>query len=875
MAILREIWNRVAYLRRRRSLDNDLEQELQFHLETRADELVQSGMARADALAQARREFGSVARLQEDSRAAWQLRWLEDFMSDVRYALRGLRRNPAFAVVAVSCLALGIGVNSTIFSLAMEVMFSHPSVRDPQSVVNVQIGGSDSTPVAVWRFLHDQGGFNEVAGIMEMDEANWRLGDETHHLYTARVTDNFFDTMGVPILIGRPIQKGERNSAVVSYRFWQRWFSGDGTAVGKTLLLDGNQFTITGILPSDHRSMVGLGISPDVYLPVQTEKEQVSLYVSIPEGLNRAAVKARLAPLCRELDRIMPRPRNTWQQSIKISGVMGLERLESWGLLSVAGFFAVLMVVVGLVLLIACTNVASLLLARASSRNQELAVRTSLGATRARIVRQLIAESSLLALLGVTGGLILNLLLTKIMNNISLPIPLAIRLSIQPDWRLLGYLMVLAVLCTLLAGLMPALTATRGAMQSILKQDQGQVRGALWSMRNALIVGQLAISSLLLLTGALFTRNMMKSATTDLGFNVDHTLWTYMRLVPGKYTTTAQIIQLTDSTLDEIRRLPGVDAASAVRVVPMHDVSHFDGDWDIHTDLSAQTASLINKFDQNWVSADYFKTMDIPITQGRAFLPSERQGTPEVGILNEEMARLAFGNQSPIGHTVTIAALDKHPILIVGVVRNSKYWRLGEGNMPALYKAYSQANFPKLPTDIHFMVRAAQPHLLIQPLNYAISARDQTAFVETQTMRSALSFALLPSRIGAVITGSVGLLGVSLAAIGLYGLLLYSISRRTKEIGLRMALGASRSDVIRMVMRESLMLCVCGLTIGLGLAAFATRPLATFLVPELSPRDPLSFILVALVMSAIAVAATLPPLLHALRIDPMIALRHE
>jgi predicted permease len=816
--------------------------------------------------------------VKDESRDVRGTRWLDDLRQDLRYALRALGRSPAFTAVAVTSLALGIGINSTIFSLTMEAMFARPSIRDPQSVVYVRMGGSDTASVALWRFLHDQGGIQDITGADETGEANWRLGDETHHLYTAHVTGNFFDTAGVPLLFGRPIQTGDRDNAVISYGFWQQWFSGDREIVGKALVLDGHMYTITGVLPRNHRSIMGLGMSPDVYLPATRDTDQVSLYVRIPKGLNRAAIRSQLNPLCQELDKIKPRPEGAskWEKTLTISSVAGIEHMEAWGLLPVAGFFAVLLVVVGLVLLMACANVASLLLARASSRRQELAIRTALGASRGRIVRQLIAESSLLAMLGAAGGLMMNLLLTQAMNTISLPVSFPIRLSMRPDWRLLEYLAVVAFLTTIATGLLPALRAARIAIQSRLKENAGNVGKARWNLRSALVVGQLAISALLLLTTSLFARNLIKAGNTDLGFNVNDTLCAHMRLVPGKYTTVEQIEHLTDSALDQIRSLPGVEAASAVRIVPMNDVVNIDGDLDFQTDLGSKSASSIETYDLNWVGTDYFRTMDISIVEGRPFLPSDRLGTPEVAIINQEMARRIFGNMSPIGRTLTIAPVEKHPITIVGVARNSKYWKLGEDKMPAFYKAYAQGNFRELPADIQFLVRASNRDIaLVKLLNHTLGALDPTAFIETKTMRSSLEFALLPSRAGAIITGSVGVLGVTLAAIGLYGLLLYAVSQRTKEIGLRMALGATMSDIIRTVLGESLVLCALGLALGLGIAVFAARPLSMFFVPGLTPGDPPSFILVGGILLAICLAATLPPVLNALRVDPMIALRHE
>ena len=556
MSQWKESLNRLTYLFRRSSFDRELDAELQFHIEARADELVEAGIPRPSALAQARREFGSSTRMREDTRSAWQFHWLEDLFADLRYAARAFRRNPAFAFTAVACLALGIGANITIFSIAAEVLFSEPSVRDPQTLVQVRIGGNSHSPMREYRFVRDAQIFAGLAGENEEMEANWREGDNTFRLFVVRVTDNFFTVAGIPVAMGRPIQPGDSDAAVLTYGFWQRRLGGDPQIIGRKIVLDGRVFTVSGVLPRDHRTVTGFGFSPDLYVPVTDEKTIVAFYARLEPGITRPAVFGRLKATCQELDRVYPAGNHKWAADLQVSAISGIDRIRTDAelMLPVAAFFAVLMVVVGLVLLIACANVASLLLARASSRVQELAIRLSIGAGRGRIVRQLLAESLLLAACGTAAGLRLNFGLTSFLSRFQFPLPVPIQFVIQPDWRLLSYAAAVALGTSLVAGLMPAIKGTRAGISAALKQAGPQVGRSAWNLRNTLVVGQLAVSIVLLAAGFLFLRNLARASTTSPGFDIDHTIWSYMRLVPEAYRNRLKTRALVDAAVERLQR---------------------------------------------------------------------------------------------------------------------------------------------------------------------------------------------------------------------------------------------------------------------------------------------------------------------------------
>ena len=473
------------------------------------DELEQAGLSGADALRQARREFGSTLRSREEARSAWQIRWLEDLGSDLRYAARALRRNLALTLAAVGSLALGIGANTTIFSVAREALFSEPSCRDPQSLVEISVSGNTWIPMSQYRFLEDTHAFDGLAGMNIQMVVNWRDGNHTYRLAGTRVTGNFFEVVGIPVAMGRPIERGESDVAVITNGFWTRHLGGDPNVVGRTLALDGKPYTVVGVLPRDHRMLAGFGFTPDLYLT--KDPIEVMLYARLPRGMTRQAAYAALKPICRELDRVYPDVNRKWAKEVRLSAVGGVERLQEDGqeAIPLAAFFGMLVVVTAIVVLIACANVSSLLLARAFTRSREFAIRMSLGGSRGRLVRQLLAESLLLALLGTGAGLLLNLWLTRLLSGVHIPTPLPIELLIQPDRILLAYSVALAFVVTLATGFVPALKGTRAGIGGALKEGGRQTGPAGYTLRNALVVGQLAVSILLLSAGLLFLRNLM------------------------------------------------------------------------------------------------------------------------------------------------------------------------------------------------------------------------------------------------------------------------------------------------------------------------------------------------------------------------------
>ena len=870
MNFLREIWLKLWWLGGRPGFDSELSYEMQFHIESRAEELKQAGVSREEALARARREFGSRMKAAENAAGVWQIQWLEDLFSDMRFAARAFRRTPGFAATAIFCLALGIGANTTIFSITTSLLFSEPSCRDSASMIAIWEGGNSATSMTDYKFLRDTGIFDGMAGINVEREANWRDGGRNSRFYAGVVSDDYFKTLDYPFLLGRGIAPRETTTAVLSERIWRGSFAGDPSILGRKLILDGRLYTVAGVLPANHRSIAGFGISPDIYIPVRSDDDAVQFYGRMPKGMSLPIARARLRTVFEQLDRI--RPEHGWKRAdvINVMHVTGFDVLSHFLPGAVSAFFGIIMVVVGLVLLIACTNVASLLLARASSRSQEIAIRISLGASRRRVVRHLLAESLLLAILGCVAGLMIDVACAKIINRVNLPVPIPIHIVVAPDSRLLWYSAAIVLTCALVCGLLPALKAVRKGVNHAFKQDEHQAASR-WTLHRLLVGGQLATSVVLLVAGFLLVHNLLRASVMNPGFDVHHTIWAYMRLVPDRYSDSDQRRQmsLVRSALDRLRTIPGVESVAITRHVPLND-NCVDGAA-VRTDISSNPIHL--EFECESVGPDYFRTIGIPILRGREFTVADRRGAQAVAIVNESFARMVFGDADPVGHAFKIDLPNDKSKLIVAVAKDSKYFTLSEKQRLAVYEPYFASDEP---INLHFLIRTTStPGAYVKPITDILASLDSTAAIETKPMTQALGIALLPTQAGAATLGAMGILGLVLASIGLYGVLSYSVSRRTREIGVRVAIGASRADVFRLIGGQSLTLVGAGLLAGLILAVFAVQPITLLLVPGVRALDFTAFLAVVGVLVLVAMLATLGPAMHAMRVDPMTALRYE
>ncbi len=498
--------------------------------------------------------------------------------------------------------------------------------------------------------------------------------------------------------------------------------------------------------------MVGFGISPEIYVPVAHDGDYVQLYARMPQGMTLPIARARLQAVLEQLDRI--HPNGDWKRrpGTRVTSLTGFDLLKQEMPNVVTAFFAMLLIVVGLVLLIACTNVASLLLARASSRSRELAIRLSLGASRRRIVRHLLAESFLLCVLGSIAGLAINIACAKLINNLTLPVPVPIHLVVAPDGRLLWYSLGVVFASALLCGLLPAFKAVKRDMNHALKQEERQTSRT-WNLRSVLVAGQLAISIVLLAAGFLFVHNLLRATSMNPGFDVHHTIWAYMRLVPEQYKDPDQTKQLsvTHAALERLRALPGVEAAAITRHVPLNDNCVMG----VHLQTDISSTLIPARYQCNNVGPDYFRTIGIPILRGREFSPADRKGAQPVVIVNETFARAVFGGVDPVGHTIkTNLPDDKTNLpngkakLIVGVAKDSRYFALGENQQLAVYEPYFAYDEP---INLHFLLRTSgSPAGYVKAINDALGRLDSDSGNrnETNEPRAGTGFAAKPGRGG-------------------------------------------------------------------------------------------------------------------------------
>jgi putative ABC transport system permease protein len=877
-------WIRVFALRLRSlflggRVDRDLNRELRFHLDEHIDELVAQGWSRDAARAEAMREFGSPAVIAEQCRDTRRVSIVSNVWQDFRYACRTLAAQPMLVMSAAASIALGIGANLTIFGLASDLLLSSPTAQRPDQLVHIRTTNGSHTSYRAWQIFSGSGRLAGIAGHRIETDLIWRGSETSVAVMPLIVTANFFDVMGVPMAMGRGFTAAEAATerdprlAVVSHGFWTTRLGSDPAILGKPLILNGEHYTVIGVLPADITSLPGYGLVPHLWLPLsrallpdidQPNGGHLQLIGRLHDGQDASGAFAALATLTPELSSAGMTAERSGVAHVSYAG--GTRQLNEFK--EVVLFFGVLLVVTSLILAIACANVAGLLLARARSRGREIAIRLALGATRGRIVQQLLTEGFVLSLAGMATALVLVAVAAYLLRQVSLPLPVPIEFGLAFDTRLGIFAGALVLVSTLLSGLAPALQATRPALVSALKQDALAYVHRRFTLRNLLVTGQVAVSGLLLVVTVLFLRNLALARTADPGFDVDRTLVAQVTFVEGRQGSASA--PAADAIIERLRSIPGVTSAAFSEGIPL--TMRSGGNTGTSVEIEGRPERVRVDFDNNSVSAGYFDTMGIKLVRGRDFTAADRIGTTRSIVVNESFVRRYFDGLEPIGRHIFIPT-DKDPLslVVVGVVADSKYATIGEDHDAALYSSYKQDD-----RFVHVIARTSgRPDTLIMAVRDAIQSTDQTLAVTVEPMASAIGFAFIPSRVGAALVGALGLIGGLLAMIGLYGVVAFSVSRRTGEIGVRMALGATRRSVIGLVIRDCASLAGVGIVIGLVLAALVTKPLAFFLVSELPTFDPISFVTSGLLLVLTSLGATISPARRATRVQPSAALRAE
>jgi len=809
--------------------------------------------------------MGNAAVLKEQARDLWRFTFVENLWRDLLYGVRSLRRSPGLVVTALLSLGLGIGINTGIFSLAVEFLLSEPSVRDARSVVSVVIGGNSHARRDVLEFVRAGGLFQDVVGANEETFINFDDGAETRQIFCVATTRNYFAVLGGPIAYGRGFMPADPNEvAVVSHQFWRTALRADPAAVGRAIRLDGRAYTVVGVLPADYRTLVGFGFSPDLFVPSFLPDTYLAIYGRLKPGMSIGQARAGVLTVARRLDQVMPEREFHYADECSVTAAGGYDRFSSQSQLQTVGlFFLILLALVGVVLLVACMNVASLLLARGAARRRELAIRLSLGAGRGRLFQQLLVESLLLAVAGAALGLLLHQALAFGLTQLHLPLPFPIRLHLRLDWRVMAYAMLLTGFATLACGMLPAWRSIKRSISTDLRRET-RLRG-----QRVLVAVQVALSVIVLAAGSLFLRNLGHARAISPGFDVRHTLRADVNLPPAAYKDSKRKQAYVAGGLRALSGLPGIEAVAAARIVPFTDNTRFGSSLTF-----PDTGQKIHvEFNWNAVSPDYFRAMRIPLLSGRTFSASAGAPAAHLVVVNRTFAQRYLAGRSPLGRTF-LWGDGKALYMIIGVVGDTKNMTIGEDDRGQLYEDLSQIDNDR--TRLQFVLQSTTPPgAQLRAVHDALRRVEPNAGLEVATLYSSIGLAFLPSQVGAALLGTMGMVGLLLAAIGLYGVMVYSVSRRTREIGVRLALGADRRDIAFLILTSTAKLVVTGAAAGLVCAFFLVKPLAVFLVPGLHPSDPWTFVAVAGMLAVTGFAAAWSPARRAAAVDPIASLRYE
>ena len=889
---------------RRRFWDEERARELEAYLAQEIDDNLARGMSAEVARAAAHRKLGNTTRIREEIYSMNSLGWLESLWQDLRYGARILRRNPVFAFVTIASLALGIGATTAIFQLVDAVEFRLLPVRAPQELVEVRAnanrwgnatGRRAQVTDAIWEEVRkSQHSFSGVFawGVTRFDLST---SGESHFVDALWVSGGFFDVLGLRPQVGRLFSERDdipgcgAPGVVISDAFWNREYGSGRLAVGSTLRLNGRPFEIIGVAPAGF-SGIEIGRSFDVAVPIcsepllEPERSAVAkrhywwldVIGRLRPGVTIDRASADLAAISPAVFAATVAPQFPPQVAKKFLATKLSAAPAGTGVSYLRGAYQqplrILLAVAGGVLLIVCANLASLMFARATARDREIAVRLAIGASRGRIVRQLMAESLLLAAVGAVAGELTARLLSQSLIAFMSTSSSRLVFDLGTDWRVLGFTSGLAVVACLLFGLAPAIRATRQRVRSAIRTGRGTSDSPeRFATRRVLVAAQVTVSLVLVMTSLLFVRTARNLATVDSGFRTDGILIADFDVHAANIPPPLQP-RFERELRDAIASIPGVRGAVDASIEPL--VGSIWNDRVVVGGVAQQTIT-----NENHVSPGFFRTLDVPILAGRDFSEADMPGSPWVAIVNEAFAEKLLGTKQPIGRTfkLEVSPGDPDPTYeVVGVVPNTKYADVRDGLGPIAYfpEAQMPTPDPRL-TEVQVFVRSSLPLSQISPaITAAGRAMHPDALVSYRTLRADVEETFLRERLMATLSAFFAGLAAVLAMIGLYGVMSYIVTRRSNEIGIRLALGADPRRVLTMILREAGTLLIVGLVAGSILSMFATRATTTLLF-GVTPSDPLTIALAIVGLALIGLFAGWLPARRASRLQPTLALREE
>ena len=882
--MLNDLMFRLRALLRRQSAERDLDRELRSHLEAEAEEQQAAGRSAEEAAYAARRALGNKLKLEEDVRKAWGFQWLEACVQDLRYGLRQLRRSPGFTAMAALTLALGIGANTAIFSIVDAVLLERLPYPHPEQIVMVweKAPDDDRNVVSALNFLDWKRQNTVFSAISAETEGSMTLtgGDRPVQLQGARESASFFEVWGIKPLLGRTFtpdedQPGKDLVVVLSHRLWQSRFGADPKILGRTLNFNNQRYSIIGVMPPGVFDRIrDLFWVPLAFEPRDMTRDfhWITSFARLKPGVTLQGARDQMKAIAARIEHDYPESNKGWSATVdrfQDTFVDDSLRRTLW----------VLLAAVGAVLLIGCVNLANVLLARGTGREREVAVRSALGASRGRLLRQFLAESALLSGMGGVAGVLAAYSLLQIFKTWAPLFQLPVEADVRLDGRVLLFTAVVVIVTGILFGISPAIRAARHGLAESLREGGRTATSGTGRkrLRNALAVAEIAVALVLLCGAVLLLRSFYQLQQVDPGFESTNVITMWMPMTPAQYPDGPRIIGYLDQVREKLNALPGVSAAATASALPLQG-------WGEGMPFLIEGRPFIDMADRpgcgyKRVSPSYLSALHMRLRKGRWLAETDIATSVPVVVINEPMASRYFKSEDPIGKRIRIQQIipvqpalgPEIPWQVVGVVAEEKANGLDDTS-PGVYVSYKQSPG----TNTALVVRAAMdPAHLVKSIEAAIwQINPNQALDDVKPLKQIEAETLGPNRVRTVLLGVFAAVAQSLAAIGIYGVMSYAVALRTHEMGVRAALGASRSDQLRLVLRDGMALTALGLGIGLAGSLALTRLLASLLF-GVSPHDPWTLASAAVILATVAAAACYVPARRATKVDPMVALRYE